>query len=178
MSKAEYLSVFGAILFGLAASFFLISWARLAQQSRLFKEWKFMLWSIPFFLITIIVWYADYELIAGLDNFWSYLFSFISIGFLFLVSAIINPDLQKDVGWDFLRKRTDEVATVFAIGSVWDYIYSVWYLGQSDTLVNVIGTFVIVGIVLIWYFVREQWLMWVFLAIIYIQVISTMSVIE
>ena len=90
-SRTEYLVVVGALIFGLAITNYLVSWGQLIREGRLFKEWKFVLWSLGLFLATLAHWWFEWEVVGHVDeSYLSYLIGFVETGLYFLISIVIN----------------------------------------------------------------------------------------
>ena len=129
MPRVEYLLIFNALLFGIGSSLYFLSFARIIQENRVRQEWRWFAVALPFFLMGLAMWFVDYGYLESIDdNFWSFIASFVSTGFLFVIAAILNPEGSK-VGWGYLRSRVDEVLIVFTIGYFWDVGYHTLWMG-------------------------------------------------
>ena len=167
MDRVKYLIVFGAILFGLSISFYLLNWARIIHHGRFRSEWKYHLWAIPFFFFTLGEWYLSYEDVNMMEGFGDFFMSFVSIGLLFIISAVINPDSKEGKGWPHLKTKTDEVALIMGILMIWDYLYYIVYRGEK--LLEGLPISTAFGVACFLHFIlKKTWTQWAFIVLMYL----------
>jgi len=166
MSKEEYLSIFGAILFGLSASLYLFSWAHLVKANKVAKEAKYFIWSFPFFLLTLINWYSNWEVVSKIDtNIWYYLAGFVNTGQYFVISVVINPRKTRNINWQYLQSRTHELILLGTLIIIWSFVVQ-WIYGVQLILPLGWSTPPFV-ILILWYWLKRPWVGWVYIAYIY-----------
>lgn len=165
-SKQAYLTIFGAILFGTASSFYLLSWSRLIQRDKFFKEWRFVLWSFGLFLTTLTSWWYNWDLIAYIDdNLRNFLSAFLEIGLFFVISAIVNPDKDEDPAFGHIMRKANEIIAVLTAIVLWSNFVPVLY-GVPYSVPPLVFILPILLAVL-WYILKKQWVLWLYLLFIY-----------
>ena len=165
MSQSEYLSVLGAVLFALAISFYLLSWISIIRNGNALKETKFLLWSLGFFLLTLVEWYANFPVTLQMNTLGKFLTANISIALLFVISGIINK--ENDANWAYLKDKIDEVCVVTSFYFLWSIFYYQIYLGIDEYRFIQILMPVMVALTVLWFFVRKEWPLWIFLTLLY-----------
>ena len=68
MPRVEYLLIFNALLFGIGSSLYFLSFARIIQENRVKKEWRWFAVALPFFFIGLALWFIDYTNIEAIDH--------------------------------------------------------------------------------------------------------------
>lgn len=132
MGKQQFLVVFGGILFGLAASFYLNSYVRLIRKKSLYKEIKYLIYSFGFFLTTLIVWYLTYDMVPYVDDSIVYfLLAFCEIGLLFIISGLMNPDSNQDPSWQYLQERLGNIMVLCSLTAVWGLLVPIIFTGVT-----------------------------------------------
>lgn len=166
MTEEKYLVIFGAVIFGLSASYYLVSWAHLIDNNKFVKEWKFTVWAFPFFLLTLLDWFINYEVVAQIDNtVWFYLSGFVSTGIYFVLSVIINPRKTKNAGWKHVKTRIRELIYAGTFIVVWGFAIK-WIYGL-DLVVHYAWTIPPFLFLILWYLFKKEWVGWLYLGYIY-----------
>ena len=118
-------------------------------------------------MVTVTQWYVDYEVISNMQGFGGYFLGFVSIGLLFIISSLINPDRNTTVGWAKLRNKTDEVVIISTLYVLWDFAYAVLYLKLPAFGIGLYTPVVVVIITVAYLVKRKAWLLWVYLVAVY-----------
>ena len=130
MGKQQFLVVFGGILFGFSASFYLQSFVRLIREKSFFKEKLFVTYAFGFFVFTLIDWYVTYDMVQYIDHsIVHYLLTFVEIGILFIISGMINPDTNQHPSWEYLKTRTGNILAVTTLGHCWGLLIPLIFEG-------------------------------------------------
>lgn len=130
MSKAEYLTVFTAFIFGFIATEYLSGWGKILKgKFTLRKSWLFIYYSNITFLYLLVYWYTSFEKSSKIEeNIYYFLFSLLPPALFYLISLYIFPRKIDNLKLSLNEYFYKNVRTVSLLFVLLHFVFLISYL--------------------------------------------------